>query len=326
MPDSAEENSWDPRTLDEEIRQWQQARELNTDKPPLDPDVVDADVRKWARMKELAAQAAPSTPELIRRALQAPDPDTYWDYVMILHYRGTREVLEAARALSRDANPAARSLAADMLSRLGAGKHPFPVEAGDTLLQMLETETEPVVLRDIGVAFADMHDDRALEPLLRLQHHPDPDVRFGVARGLGSAEGPEAEAALIALSRDPDADVREWATFGLGLQIIYAEGNVSSALRDALLARLTDEDDAPREEALLALAELRDERVIAPLIAELRSGAFTNRLIWAIGNLGDSRFCAGLQELRAWWHDRAEVDRALAACGCPAPNGHGAAK
>jgi len=326
MSDSADENSWDPRTLDDEIRQWQQARETAAEKSPLDREVLDEDLRKWERMKELAAQAAPSTPELIRRALQENDPDTYWDYVMILHYRSTREVLEAARSLSRDANPAARSLGADILSQLGAGKHPFPVEAGDILLQMLETETEPPVLRDIGVAFSRLHDERALEPLLRLQHHPDPDVRFGVARGLGSAEGPQALAALIALSRDADPDVREWATFGLGLQITSEEGNAGPALRDALLARLADEDDATREEALLALAELRDEWVIAPLIAELHSAAFTNRLIWAVGKLGDSRFCPGLQELRKWWHDPAEVDRALAACGCPTLNGSGGAE
>jgi HEAT repeat protein len=326
MSDAADETSWDPRTLDEEIRQWQQARETAADKLPLDPEVVDADLRKWARMKELAAQAAPSTPELIRRALQENDPDTYWDYVMILHYRGTQEVLEAARALSGDSDPASRSLGADILSQLGGRKHPFPVEAGDILLQMLETETEPAVLRDIGVAFSQLHDERALEPLLRLQHHPDPDVRFGVARGLGSAEGPQAVAALIALSRDADPDVREWATFGLGLQITREEGHAAPALREALLARLPDEDDATREEALLALAELRDERVIAPLIAELHSGAFTNRLIWAVGNLGDSRFCPGLQALREWWHDPAEVDRALAACGCPMLNGSGGSK
>ena len=161
---------------------------------------------------------------------------------------------------------------------------------------------------------------------MQLERHGIVGDGEGVARGLGSTEGPETEAALIALSHDDDPDVREWATFGLSLQITYAEGSADPAVRDALLARLTDEDEATREEALLALAELRDERVIAPLIAELRSGAFTNRLIWAIGNLGDSRFCAGLQELREWWTDSAEVDRALAACGCPASNGHTAAE
>jgi hypothetical protein len=70
---------------------------------------------------------------------------------------------------------------------------------------------------------------------------------------------------LIELSADPDADIRDWATFGLAQQI----GTNTREVREALYARVEDEDDDTRAEALMGLARRRDERVSVPLIKEL---------------------------------------------------------
>ena len=201
--------------LHEEVANWQRLRDASADQDPWDSAVVDADLQKWHRMRELATDSALATEELVRQARETDDPDVADGYVQILHYRGTREVLEAAHRLCQDPVPGARSLGADILGQLGGMTHPFPTEAGDALLAILITETHPVVLRAIGRAFFNLHDERALEPLLALQQHSDPDVRVGVAQDLTSVEDPWAIHALITLSGDSNPEVREWATFGL---------------------------------------------------------------------------------------------------------------
>ena len=67
-------------------------------------------------------------------------------------------------------------------------------------------------------------------------------------------------AALIALSADDDLDVRDWATFALGT---LSEDD-GAPLRDALAARLDDEDEDVRLEAVHGLALRGDARAAEP--------------------------------------------------------------
>jgi HEAT repeat protein len=61
--------------------------------------------------------------------------------------------------------------------------------------------------------------------------------------------------------------VRDWATFGLARQT----DRDLPALRDALAARLADDDPETRAEAVHGLAVRADERAIEPLLRRLEA-------------------------------------------------------
>ena len=206
-----------------------------------------------------------STEQLIRAALAA-DEDGRWELIPVLQDRGDDpDVLRAGQVLCGSADARERELGVDMLAQGQRGRKSFQAEVVATLLALLADETEPRVLASLGFALGHRRDARAIEPLVRLGQHPDPDVRFAVVHGLSGYEDERAIAALIELSRDLDDDVRDWATFGLGSLVALD----TPALRDALAARLSDPDDDTRGEALVGLARRRDPRAIEPLLREL---------------------------------------------------------
>ncbi len=213
---------------------------------------------------------------LVQTDLEDEEIPYHTEALSILRWhRDPTAVFESARRLRTSENAKERALFADILGQLGSPELPFREETVVALLDMLQHETQTDILYSIGVALGHLDDPRAIEPLVGLRNHPHEDVRFGVVLGLLGHENPLAVNALIELSRDSDRDVKDWATFGLGEQIDLD----TPEIRDALLARVTDEDPEVRGEALIGLAKRQDERVIEPLRLEL-SGEFYG--IWAV--------------------------------------------
>lgn len=203
-----------------------------------------------------------------------------------------------------------------ILAQLGIPRRSFPDQSLDILLPLLALERDADLLSDIAFALGHIGDERAVEPLSRLRDHPSRDVRYGVVHGLLCQEDERAIQALIELSADEDTDVRDWATFGLGSQIAAD----TPEIRDALLARLADEDGATRGEALVGLARRGDERVIEPLIRGLSSDNAGNLAVEAAHELGDARLGPALLRLRERWGmdkgflDKRLLDEAISRC------------
>jgi HEAT repeat protein len=248
-----------------------------------------------------------STEDLIHLALTEEHEDAAWDLVVVLHFRGTAEVLAHAQKLCESAEAKERQLGANILSQLGIPERTFPEECFKTLARMLTTETDPGVLSDIGVAFGHLHDPRAIKLLVPLQHHPDADVRFGVVYGISPHPYETAIKTLIELSADEEEEVRDWATFAIGSEV-----NVDTPeIREALLARLTDPCDDARCEALVGLARRKDKR-------ELTSGTVGLLAIEPAEELADPRLGPALIQLREAWADHdshvGRLHKALLAC------------
>jgi HEAT repeat protein len=206
-------------------------------------------------------------------AATAGDEWRRWDLVSRLHVDGGREALPVASALCRHSDPSRRALGVDVLGQLGAGPGrravdgPFHAEALNVLLSMADVEDDPYVLVCIAVAFGHIGDERCVDPLIRWQAHPNPEVRNGVVSGLLGREEPAAMETLIKLSTDSHVDVRDWATFGLAR---YTDLDFPR-LRQALIDRLGDDDTDTAAEAINGLARRGDERALLPLIEALQS-------------------------------------------------------
>jgi HEAT repeat protein len=249
--------------------------------------------------------------ELFEMALAAPDEDDdgYWRAVWELNRRGTREVLDVAALLTADGHAWRRRLGIHVLAQLGFSKEAFPEDRERILLELYAIESDPGVLKDLGIAFGHAAGPKAVAPLIALSRHTDAEVRYGATHGLWSMNDTAARTRLIELTEDASPDVRDWATFS----VAYWEVDTPE-IRDALLRRTLDEDDDARGEALKGLARRKDPRVLEPLLKELAEhpGYFA---FDAAEALADPRLYPALKRLETSEedHDRGLAE-ALEAC------------
>jgi HEAT repeat protein len=257
---------------------------------------------------------------LFMLALTEEDEDTVWEAITQLQRRGTPEIYQRARQLCTSPLAREREVGANIIGQLARPESPYHEQSVQTLLAMLETEQNAEVLQSIGTALGHWRDPRAIQPLLRHQHHANPDVRQAVAFGLLCHEEPQAITALIALSADPHAHVRDWATFGLGVQI----DTDTTEIRDALAARLGDSHPDTEGEAMVGLARRHDPRVLQPLLSTLEAGDVGSLPLEAATELGDPRLYPALVQLRDQWAgehnwEYTMLEKAITAC-TPTPS------
>jgi HEAT repeat protein len=252
-----------------------------------------------------------STDELFTAMLTEIDDHGPWSAVAVLHFRGTREVLERASVLCRSHCAFERTWGANVLGQLGVPERTFPRECGDILLQLLRQETNADVLQSVFIALYHLSDARVIPLAGKWLRHPDTDVRYAIAFALAGHEDPRAINMLIQLTADQEACVRDWATFGLGTQMDVD----TPAVRDALVARFNDSDDDARGEGLVASARRGDCRVIPALKRELASGNVGTLAVEAALLTRSPELHAELVALRTWWDvDLTLLEEAIRAC------------
>jgi HEAT repeat protein len=212
-------------------------------------------------------------------------------------------------------------LGADIVSQLGVSPNELHEERLQILLELLSRETEAEVLAAACIGLGHLHDARANTSIMRLKDHPHEDVRYGVAMGLTGDLDDAAITTLIVLSADADSDVRDWSTFRLGML-----ENARQEVLDALAARVADEDDDTRAEAIVGLARNRDQRALTPLMKYLDElytddecwGYIEGLLYEAASELADPRLCPVLIKVKSAVPDDQYLDEALGKCGCEA--------
>ncbi|WP_433240502.1 ankyrin repeat domain-containing protein [Streptosporangium sp. CA-135522] len=202
--------------------------------------------------------------ELVERALPYRDVDeeaeTWWAVASSLGRRGDEETFEAAARLCVSDDPRKREFAVDVLAEFGFTEDdkPFLDRTLPILQRMAATEGDERVLRSVLGALGHHADPRSLPEVLEIitadgwvRTQADP-AALAAVLPQGHAEG---LALLISMTRDPDEEVRDWATMGLaGLR------EDTEQIRDALAARLDDDDLTTVAEATRGLAARGDER------------------------------------------------------------------
>jgi HEAT repeat protein len=150
------------------------------------------------------------------------------------------------------------------------------------------------VLEAAAIACGHRKSPLCVARLVELGKHPSAQVRYGVSYGLAGQDEPSAIAALILLSKDEDRDTRDWATFALGSQT-----NIDTPeLRDALRARLSEDDAEIRGEALVGLGRRHDQHLKNAVLDEL-SGEFQGDWVFeAAEAIADPDFIPALEGMR----------------------------
>jgi HEAT repeat protein len=267
-----------------------------------------------------------ATPDLLAEALALSqddlESDLRWQLIHELHRRGTEDVFAAAKQLSEQSDAPARELGADILCQLGELKYrelgqarPFTEQSVPILRSLLTDQNDRVVGAAIA-AIGQHYRNAVLAEMPSLASHPSLRVRLSAAKTVRpqheGLENPTAIEMLIRLSEDEDDTVRNWATFSLGSQ-----GDLDTPeIREALHRRLSDSDFDARSEALIALAERKDRRVIPFIAAALESETVGALAVEAAGAIGSPDLLPPLLELRSWWDvDTALLESAIRNCG-----------
>ena len=253
-----------------------------------------------------------ATDELLDRAAAlattaAEDSDERWAAVAALRQRPERTVFERAAEWCASTNAAHRSLGADVLAQLGAPACPFAVESTPLLVALLRDPVENVVVEAL-YAVGHLRVGPTLE-IAGFARHASERVRTATAHALGGRDEPASIDALCLLTADTDSDVRDWATFALGLLC----DSDTPEIREALVARIADDNDAIRGEALVGLARRGDKRATAAIRAEFARPEVSALVIEAAELLPSREF---ITPLRALWDLAPDenIFRALQAC------------
>lgn len=244
-----------------------------------------------------------SVDELFEAALGSDDDDAC-DAIAALHYRGSKEVLDRALALTHHDTPEARACGAAILGQLGIPERAFPDQCFAAVLRLLSDESRQVQFAAI-FALQHLARSRAAPHIIPFAKNEDDSIRYAVACALGAVDTSEAHEILLTLMNDRDAQVRDWATFGLGQQ----SDADSQEIRDALATRLEDDDFDVRYEAIIGLGRRRDARAVGflktmlhddpdDLFARLAAAKLLG--LDASGDVATADLLGGLQRLQRW--------------------------
>jgi len=253
--------------------------------------------------------------ELFSRALTQArvDPvlqsDNYWTYIRALHLRSDRDVFERAVSLCSDTDALVRAVGADTLAQLGTREgYPFATESVPVLTSLLR-DTETRVIASALYALGHLKRGDSAD-LVGFATHPSQDVRCALAYALGGRSDDLACDALVILSADQDVDTRNWATFSLGSMCEYD----STVIREALVTRLSDNDDEVRGEAMVGLARRKDGRATEAILTELGRENVLNMATEAAGEMPRSEFLPHLEQLLAAHPDDEDIKHAVERC------------
>jgi HEAT repeat protein len=205
------------------------------------------------------------------------DGDDYWNLLWVLQSR-LPAIFDKIKELAMSDDPASRDLAATVLGQNGLKEKALSQECVSLLKAMLIAEQLSKVQVSIIYALGHHHDSSCLPALLKFESHTEADVRYALTHTLGGMEEDAAIEALCRLPSDGDTDVRSWAAFGIG----SLTQRKTDSIRNALVARLNDEDDEVRGEALVGLAERCEVCVASAFLRELQKSSPETLRSWVL--------------------------------------------
>lgn len=230
------------------------------------------------------------------RLLTNKSNNNYWNYVTELRKRRTAAIFEKSLLLIQSNSAKERELGVDILAQFGLPRvHQKQIVSA--FVELLRVETNKQVLSATLSGIGHNNDNLTKEQLdlvCSFEAHRSKIVRRSVVAALLTIDTHQAIDTLIELSKDKDTAIRDWATFGLGTQIDAD----TKKIRTALWNRVTDQDENTKLEAIVGLAQRKDNKIKEVLKIELQNiEECSNLILEAIGKLGDSSFIEPIEAL-----------------------------
>lgn len=179
----------------------------------------------------------------------------------------TPEIFDACRELSSSASKSDRVLASDILAAVSypevRGRLSF--EGVSQVLMRLAEDRELSVRCAALIALGRWALSATERIVIAGAVSSSERERVAATRALAGFDSAVATQTLLGLLASDSAEVRQWAILSLGSRD-HAE------IRDGILSAATNGDPETKEEAFLALAERRDDRVVALLRRHLEGG------------------------------------------------------
>ncbi len=228
------------------------------------------------------------TEKIFDRLLLNKSSSNYWNYVTELRTRKTEDIYKKSVQLTKSKNLKERILGVTILAQFGNPRL-HKKEILNILFELLRTETDYKIISSLLYAIGHNNDKlnkKQVELLCPLEKHKSSTVRLSLVSALLGVEIENAIDTQIKLSNDKDSDIRNWATFGIGTQI----ETDNEKIRTALWQRINDTDFETKSEAIIGLANRKDEKVKDIIISELKNENDGTLLFEAILTLNDKDF------------------------------------
>jgi hypothetical protein len=283
-------------------------------------------LRSWAMQvaedeaKAISTDELPETLETLR-ALDQGD-DEYYEVLLPVLRLPAGLLLMHGRRLVESTIDSDRALGADLLGGvIGIRYFSFDADVRLAILAEQLDDPSPDVVYSALQSIGNLEGAAAVRELAAFAEHEDPELREAVVHGMFLRENePAAVEALLQLMADEENRIREWAVHTLN-----STGADGGDVRKSLWDRVEDSDPYIRAEAICALAERQDPRVLDPLLdlldelgEEAMDDSGTQHATVQIARLtGDRRLRRHLRTLLAIRPGPADLDEALRACFQP---------
>jgi len=188
--------------------------------------------------------------------------ETYWNAIESVSTYG-QDAFDVASRFAQTQDPVRHHVAVDAMARIAFHHEDLRAPIAQIVLGCVGKIPELGFVLSAVNALGQTRSRQAVPFLLECLDSQHLDLRISAAIALGECADTSSEAlsALTKASTDSNDQVRRWATYA-----IASNGRlIDTDTTNLLAARLFDQDDDVRNEAIFGLGLREDERAIAPL-------------------------------------------------------------
>ncbi|WP_405377574.1 hypothetical protein [Nonlabens sp. Asnod3-A02] len=227
--------------------------------------------------------------KIFTRLLNNKTQKTYWENVSELRKRPNQDVYKKAYELAKSDIDNQKIIGLDILQQLGFHPRFNKKQTVELHFELLKEIQSDKVLKSIFHGIGHNNDElneKQISKLVEFKTIKNTDIKHALISALSGLENSNAINTLIEFTEHKTSTIRNWATFGIGTLI----ESDNREIRNALWKRIDDTDFETKSEAIVGLANRKDEKIKGVIKSELKNGDYGTLLFEAILTLDDKDF------------------------------------